>query len=55
MCHMVKEQATYGLQFDGVHNDIGNNLGFIKTNPIYGLEHEESGAHLREWQKEYVG
>lgn len=46
---MVKEKAMYGLQFDGVRYDIGNKLDFIKTNLIYGLEHEEIGPKLREW------
>ena len=50
---MVKEQAMYGLQFEGVRYDIGNKLDFIKTNLIYGLEHEEIGAKLREWLKEF--
>lgn len=55
MRQMVKEQAMYGLQFDGVRYDIGNKLDFIKTNLIYGLEHEEIGAQLKEWLKAYVG
>lgn len=51
---MVKEKAIYGLQFDGVRYDIGNKLDFIKTNLIYGLEHEEIGTKLREWLLKFV-
>jgi UTP--glucose-1-phosphate uridylyltransferase len=51
---MVKEKAVYGLQFDGVRYDIGNKLDFIKTNLIYGLEHEEIGTKLREWLLKFV-
>ena len=46
---MVKENAMYGFQFDGIRYDIGNKLDFIKTNLIYGLSHEEIGPKLREW------
>lgn len=49
MRQMVKEKAMYGLQFNGVRYDIGNKLDFIKTNVIYGLEHEEIGSKLKEW------
>lgn len=51
---MVKEKAVYGLQFNGVRYDIGNKLDFIKTNLIYGLEHEEIGTKLREWLLKFV-
>ena len=51
---MVKEKAIYGLQFDGVRYDIGNKLDFIKTNIIYGMEHEEIGTKLKEWLLKFV-
>ncbi|SHE97430.1 UDP-glucose pyrophosphorylase [Mariniphaga anaerophila] len=53
MREMVKKYAMYGLQFQGTRYDIGNKLDFLKTNIIYGLEHEEIGAPLREWLREF--
>lgn len=54
MRDMVKRYAMYGLQFKGIRYDIGNKLDFLKTNIIYGLEHEEIGVPLREWLKEFA-
>lgn len=54
MRDMVKRYAMYGLQFKGIRYDIGNKLDFLKTNIIYGLEHEEVGKPLREWLKEFA-
>lgn len=54
MRQMVREYAMYGLQFEGVRYDIGNKLDFIKTNLIYGLQHEEIGEPLRAWLKEFA-
>jgi UTP--glucose-1-phosphate uridylyltransferase len=50
---MVREKAMYGYLFDGIRYDIGNKLDFIKTNLIYGLQHEEIGPKLRAWLKEF--
>ena len=50
---MVRENAMYGYRFEGVRYDIGNKLDFIKTNLIYGLQHEEIGPKLRAWLKEF--
>ena len=54
MRDMVKKYAMYGLRFKGTRYDIGNKLDFLKTNVIYGLTHDEIGAPLREWLKEFV-
>lgn len=54
MRDMVKRYAMYGLQFKGTRYDIGNKLDFLKTNIIYGLEHEEIGVPLREWLREFA-
>ncbi len=51
---MVKERAMYGYQFDGIRYDVGNKLDFIKTNVIFGLDHEDIGPKLREWLKEFA-
>jgi UTP--glucose-1-phosphate uridylyltransferase len=54
MREMVKKYAMYGLKFKGTRYDIGNKLDFLKTNIIYGLEHEEVGKPLREWLKSFA-
>jgi UTP--glucose-1-phosphate uridylyltransferase len=51
---MVRERAMYGYQFDGIRYDVGNKLDFIKTNVIFGLEHEEIGPKFKEWLKDFV-
>ncbi len=35
--------------FNGKRFDIGNKLGFLKTNILYGLQDEEIRDDLREW------
>ncbi len=51
---LVKKQAMYGLIFNGKRYDIGNKLGFLKTNIIYGLNDEEIGDELRAWLKSFT-
>ena len=54
MRELVKRQKMYGLKFDGKRYDIGNKLGFLKTNLIYGLKDEEIGDEIKKWLLEYV-
>jgi len=51
---MVKHHAMVGLKFKGKRYDIGNKLGFLKTNLIYGLEDDEIGGELKEWLKTFT-
>lgn len=51
---LVKKQAMYGLIFNGKRYDIGNKLGFLKTNLIYGLNDEEIREDLRDWLKSFI-
>ncbi len=55
MRDLVKDQAMYGLKFDGKRFDIGNKMGFLKTNLVYALEDPEIGEPLKKWLKEFVG
>jgi UTP--glucose-1-phosphate uridylyltransferase len=55
MREMVKQYPMYGLKFNGKRYDIGNKLGFLKTNLEFGLKDPEIGAALKSWLKEYVG
>ncbi len=54
MRKMVRDQAMYGLIFDGKRYDIGNKMGFLKTNIIFGLKDEEIGEDLKDWMKTFV-
>lgn len=51
---LLKDQAMYGLHFDGKRFDVGNKLDFIKTNLLFGLKREEFGAELEAWVKDLV-
>ncbi|MBN2773995.1 MAG: UTP--glucose-1-phosphate uridylyltransferase GalU [Prolixibacteraceae bacterium] len=54
MKEMVKEHPMYGLKFTGKRYDIGNKLGFLKTNLIYALKDPEINESVKEWLKEFV-
>ncbi len=52
MREMVKDHPMYGKKFDGKRYDIGNKMGFLKTNIEFGLKDSEVGASLKDWIKE---
>ncbi|MBN1820564.1 MAG: UTP--glucose-1-phosphate uridylyltransferase GalU [Prolixibacteraceae bacterium] len=54
MKEMVKEHPMYGLKFTGKRYDIGNKLGFLKTNLIYALKDPEINESVKEWLKDFV-
>lgn len=54
MCEMVKTQPMYGLKFEGKRYDIGNKMGFLKTNIEFGLKDPEIGETLKKWLKEFA-
>ncbi|NQU88568.1 MAG: UTP--glucose-1-phosphate uridylyltransferase, partial [Mariniphaga sp.] len=51
---MVKEHPMYGLIFKGKRYDIGNKLGFLKTNLIYSLKDPEISDSVKSWLKEFA-
>jgi UTP--glucose-1-phosphate uridylyltransferase len=51
---MVKHHPMFGLVVKGKRFDIGNKLGFLKTNIIYGLEDEEIGEDLKNWLQQFM-
>ena len=55
MREMVKNHPMYGLKFKGKRYDIGNKLGFLKTNIEFGLNDPEIGDELRSWLKNFAG
>ncbi len=54
MREMVKFQPMYGMKFTGKRYDIGDKMGFIKTNIEFGLKDMEIGEDLRNWLKSFV-
>lgn len=49
MASLMKEEALYGLRYEGQRHDIGNKLDFIKANLHFGLQREDIGAALKEY------
>lgn len=55
MREMVKTEPMFGLKFKGKRYDIGDKLGFLKTNIEFGLNDPEIGESLKAWLKDFVG
>ena len=55
MSEMVKSLPMFGLKFKGKRYDIGDKLGFLKTNIEFGLNDPEIGIELRSWLKKFAG
>lgn len=51
---MVKHHPMYGMKFKGKRYDIGNKMGFLKTNIEFGLKDPEIGESLKSWLKEFA-
>jgi UTP--glucose-1-phosphate uridylyltransferase len=51
---MVKNHVMYGMKFTGKRYDIGDKMGFIKTNVEFGLKDPEIGDALKKWLKNFV-
>ncbi len=54
MREMVKHHPMYGMKFNGKRYDIGNKMGFLKTNIEFGLKDPEIGEDLKKWMKEFA-
>jgi len=55
MREMVKKEPMFGLKFNGKRYDIGDKLGFLKTNIEFGLNDPEIGESLKSWLKDFAG
>lgn len=55
MREMVKTHPMYGMKFEGKRYDVGNKMGFLKTNIEFGLKDPEIGESLKNWLKEFTG
>lgn len=54
MKEMIKFHPMYGMKFNGKRYDIGNKMGFLKTNIEFGLKDPEIGSTLKKWLKEFA-
>ncbi|WP_346860805.1 UTP--glucose-1-phosphate uridylyltransferase GalU [uncultured Draconibacterium sp.] len=54
MKEMVKSLPMYGMKFNGKRYDIGNKMGFLKTNIEFGLKDPEIGEEMKIWIKEFA-
>ena len=54
MREMVKTEPMFGLKFKGKRYDIGDKLGFLKTNIEFGLNDPEIGESLKLWLKDFA-
>ncbi len=52
MSLLLQKQAIYGWRFEGQRFDVGNKLGFIKTNLLFGLEDPGLKEELKKWIRE---
>jgi UTP--glucose-1-phosphate uridylyltransferase len=54
MREMVKDHTMYGMKFKGKRYDIGDKMGFLKTNIEFGLKDPEIGEEMKIWIKEFA-
>ncbi len=52
---MVKDHPMFGMKFNGKRYDIGDKMGFLKTNIEFGMKDPEIGKELKTWLKKYAG
>ena len=52
MRSLVVDKAMYGLRIKGKRYDIGNKLGFLKTNIEFALQRDDIAPELREFVRE---
>jgi UTP--glucose-1-phosphate uridylyltransferase len=55
MREMVKTHPMFGMKFKGKRYDIGDKMGFLKTNIEFGLKDPEISETLKIWIKEFAG
>ena len=49
-----KSQRVFAREFTGNRYDVGDKLGFVKTNVLFGLKHPEIKAELKTWLEDLV-
>ena len=51
---LLKEQAIYAYEFDGIRYDCGSKLGHMKANVEYALRHPELNGAFKEYLKSII-
>jgi len=51
---LLKQQAIYGYEFEGIYYDAGKPLGLLKASVSLALRHPEMGANFREYLKKLI-
>ena len=51
---LLKQQAIYACEFDGVRYDTGTPLGWLKASIAYALRHPDFGKELGEYLRGYL-
>lgn len=50
---LLKYEAVFAQEFEGVRYDCGSKLGYLKATLAYGLKHPETGAEFGEYMKSF--
>ena len=50
---LLKEEAVFGYEYDGVRYDCGSKLGYLKASVDFALRHQEVGAEFAEFLKSW--
>jgi UTP--glucose-1-phosphate uridylyltransferase len=48
---LARERRLHAFLFEGIHQEAGERLGFLRSTLYYGLKHPELGPPLREYLK----
>jgi UTP--glucose-1-phosphate uridylyltransferase len=46
---LLKHEAVYGYEFEGVRYDCGSKIGYLKATVEFGLKHTELGNEFRDF------
>ena len=51
---LLKQQAIYACEFEGVRYDTGTPLGWLKATVAFALKHPDFGQELREYLRQFL-
>jgi len=51
---LMGEHPVYAYSFTGTRYDCGSKLGYVQATVAYGLEHQDTGAELRDYLKNLI-
>lgn len=50
---LLKYEAVFAQEFDGIRYDCGSKLGYLKATLAYGMKHPEVGSEFAEYMKTF--